>query len=710
MLRGILAGTLIVPALLFVAASWFDYHAAFANARRDLTHTSEVAREQAAKIFESQSQVGDRINDLVRTLTPAMVVQSQRSLHEAFAVIVARLAQVQGVLLTDMAGHPLVNSSSYPVADRNVQDYDYFRAVTGGFSGTYVSRTQVGAVNGLQFFGLAQPWTAPDGTLKGVIDVAVSPAFFSDFYQVLVNEGGEGAGGKVVALIRDDGEFLARFPPLPKPHPALRRSEMFFAAIRRNPDSGIYTARSVVDDGQPERLFAYHKVQGYPVYVAAGRRIDKILAAWYRTVASHLVFGLPATLTLFLVTWTALVQARRQEEALSYAQAEMGRRERAEAALLRAQRLEAVGQMTGGVAHDFNNLLTVILGSAETLARRADDPARVRRLAGQITLAAKHGGKVTQQLLTFSRRQFVHPETVDINQLLRDFRQVLDRAASKAVQIEFTLQHRLGPVRLDPGHFEAAVLNLVGNGRDAMPNGGRISVATSEVTLADHPDLAGGAYIRVAVSDTGVGMDPQTAAKAFEPFFTTKEIGKGTGLGLSQVYGFAKQAGGDVRIVSTPGVGTTVELLLPRGVGELPQPAADAEAPGEAAAPRAQDGEVVLVVEDNPEVMRTVVDALENLGYRAITAASAQAALERLRLRERLDIMFIDMVLPGGVSGLQLVAQARQLQRGIRILLTSGYTVALDRDLAGDIPVLLKPYDQARLARELRAALDAQIG
>lgn len=362
--------------------------------------------------------------------------------------------------------------------------------------------------------------------------------------------------------------------------------------------------------------------------------------------------------------------------------------------------------MTGGVAHDFNNLLTVILGSAELLDKRAEQPARVRRLAQQILLAAQHGGKVTQQLLTFSRRQLVHPEIVDLNELLRAFTELLERTASEAVTLDLALAEGLHPVLLDPGHFEAAMLNLVGNARDAITNGGTIRIATGNVRLARHEaaDLAPGDYLRVAVTDTGSGMAPQTAAKAFEPFFTTKEIGKGTGLGLSQVYGFAKQAGGEVRIHTALGAGTTVEIWLPRA-----RPP-DATPPVEAAAPAAEapaHGKTILVVEDEPHVRDVLVEALHEMGYLTDIAGTAPAALARLRDGGRVDLLFSDVVMPGGMTGLELSAAARQLRPGLHVLLTSGYAASTGMDGAADVPLLAKPYDREALARSVQAALQA---
>ncbi len=567
LLKLLLAASVLIPVALFMIAAWVNYDAAIAGAERELLRSSEVAGEQAAKIFDSQRQIAERVNDLVRDLDDATIQRSERSLHEAFIAMIARMPEVQSVLLASRDGHPLVSAGTYPVPrEVLLTSRDYFRAVMDGRGGTHVSALQVGDINRQRFFGLSQGWNGVDGALKGVIDVAVSPAFFEEFYAVLIGEGQDGVEGKVITLLRDDGQILVRYPPSSGPLPQASKTDPFFTAVRTNPDEGTYNSRSIVDSGRPKRIFAYRRVLGYPLYVVAGRSRASIMAGWRRTIAGHLIFGVPVTLALVAVAWTALVRSQREMQALDRAHQEIARRERAEAALLKSQRLEAVGQMTGGVAHDFNNLLTVILGSAELLGRRADDPGRVRRIAQQIILAAQHGGKVTQQLLTFSRRQLMHPEILDLNKLLRDFRPLLERAASEAVRIELALAPDAWRVRLDPGHFEAAILNLVGNARDAMPDGGAVWITTRNVRLApdDIQDLPAGDYVQVAVADEGSGMDPQTAAKAFEPFFTTKEIGKGTGLGLSQVYGFAKQAGGDVRIRTGIGAGTAVELMLPQ--------------------------------------------------------------------------------------------------------------------------------------------------
>ncbi len=699
LLKVLLAGCLLLPLTLFAIASWLNYRSAFADAYRGLERGADVAREHAAKIVAEQSQVADRTADLLRGLDAAGVRQSEKSLHDALAAMAIRLPLVQGVLVVGADGHPLVSAGIYPVPGTvDVSDRDYFKAVVQRSDPLFLSMAQVGSVNQTAFIGLAMPWTGPGGKILGVIDVSVSPSSFEDFYAALAGQGER--DGSVVTLVREDGLLLVRYPPLPagivyRAQP----SSIFMRSIAANPETGTYIGPSKIDDTQ--RLFAYRKVQDLPLYVVAGRNRGAILAGWLETVAGHLIFGVPATLAVVAISWTALVRTGREERALAQARHEIERRERAEEALLRSQRLEAVGQMTGGVAHDFNNLLTIILGSAEMLERRPEDVARVRRVSGQIMLAAKRGGEITQQLLAFSRRQFVNPQTMNLNACLLEFKPLLERASNESIRVEYDLQPDLYTAQLDPGHFEAAILNLVGNARHAMPAGGCIVISTRNIILGEdtgQPDMAPGHYVLVGVTDNGTGMDAATAAKAFEPFFTTKGIGEGTGLGLSQVYGFAKQAGGDARISTSLGEGTTVELLLPRAVAE-PEPTQN-DTP---LASRAKAGEVVLVVEDEPAVLATTVEILHDLGYGTIVAETAQAALERLQDAGRVDVLFSDITMPGGMDGLQLSTAARRLCPGLRVLLTSGY--APEQSRLSDVKLLTKPYDRTQLAKELSAVL-----
>jgi two-component system NtrC family sensor kinase len=706
LLRVLLVASLVVPIMLFCVISWLSYRAGVEEAEHDLSRASEVAREHAEKIFDSENQLAERVNDLTRDIDAGAIQEDEGSWHDTLNGMIARLPHVASILIASKDGKLLASADAFPVPlNVNLHGRDYFDAVIGDAKGPIISNLQDIEEYQKSFFGLARPWTAADGTLKGVIFVAVSPAFFLDIYAALIGEGVGGIKGKIVALIRDNGRILLRYPPFKDPQPSGAAPLAFLSAIHASPDGGIYKSRSIIDPDSPQRLFAFRHVRGYPLYVVAGRSWDAILAEWLWMTAARLLLSVPFTLVLFGVTWTALVRTRREEQALVRANLEMQRREAAEGALLRGQRLEAVGQMTGGVAHDFNNLLTVIAGNAALIDKQAADASTTRRLAGNIQLAAMRGAEITQQLLAFAGRQTIRPETIDLNQRLLEFKPLLDRAALEAIQIRLDLDAALWPARVDRGQFESAILNLVGNARDAMPNGGVITITTRNADRAspDPGNTSPVPAVQVVVSDTGTGMDQETAAKAFEPFFTTKGVGKGTGLGLSQVYGFARQAGGNARIASVPGQGTTIEITLPAAteVGL-------AETTGLVGTSAAKDhnGVVVLVVEDEPNVLEMAVESVQQLGYTAMAAPNPQQALQHLKLAARVDVLFTDVVMPGGMNGLQLSTEARRLWPAIKVLLTSGYIGLSGVDLPDDIPLLPKPYNRDQLSARLDAVLE----
>lgn len=386
-------------------------------------------------------------------------------------------------------------------------------------------------------------------------------------------------------------------------------------------------------------------------------------------------------------------------------------RHETEARLREAERMEAVGQLTGGVAHDFNNLLTVIMGSLDLMVRWCEDPKKVRRISKVAMTAAQRGAGVTSQLLSFSRRQVVAPETVSPNHLLRAFLPLLQRAAQDRVSIILDLDPDLGQTHIDRRQFEAALLNVIVNARDAMPDGGRVTICSRviDVTTGDTgdtelADLTPGPYLSIGISDEGVGMSVETARRAFEPFFTTKDVGKGTGLGLSQVYGFARQANGTVRIRSEPGHGATVEIILPAAAADVPH--APLPAPSQPNASLTGEG-VVLIVEDNAEILAMITESLRNLGFMTMAAADSVLALEYLRGPERIDALFTDLILPGKMSGLQLATEARRLRPSLRLLLASGSSMAHLAEAAmaiGGAELIEKPYRVADIASALRLA------
>ena len=392
---------------------------------------------------------------------------------------------------------------------------------------------------------------------------------------------------------------------------------------------------------------------------------------------------------------------------------EVSQRRKAEDALWHAQKLEAVGQLTGGIAHDFNNLLAVVVGTLELVrgALETDQEiprAKLLRLLGAAETASERGRKLTQQLLAFARRSTLRSETATLGDLFTASEPLLRRALGETVTLDLVFPPDLWPCHLDPVQFEAAILNLLVNARDAMPNGGVLRISASNVQReADDPllpdALPPGAYVCITVTDCGVGMAPDVLQHVFEPFFTTKEVGKGTGLGLSQVYGFVKQSGGDIAVESTPGVGTTVRLFFPRA--ELA--GIEAVHPGSCGQPAPTGSETVLVVEDDEHVREMAVATLSELGYRVLTAANGPEALNLLRDGPKIDLLFSDVVMPGGIDGYELVGRARRIHRDLKALVTSGYTnrPPLDREPLR-IPLLPKPYRRTELADSIRAVLE----
>jgi signal transduction histidine kinase len=532
-----------------------------------------------------------------------------------------------------------------------------------------------------------------------LIFVSLRVADFAEYYRSVVD-----LSDFSVTVVRADGAVLARSPGESLIGKVLSATSGFRQAIDKTPNAGTYDASEL--DGVP-RIFAYRKVDVYPVYIVVGLRKMAVLEQWARLMARHLMWGIPATLCLVLLASIAQRRSIVADRALAAAQIEASRREVAEASLRQVQKMEAVGQLTGGVAHDFNNLLTAIGGNLDLVLRHSEDSARVRRLASAALKATYRGGRITQQLLMFSRQQMLHPETLNLNRVLVEFEGLMGNAVSENIELKLQLDAALDPSRIDRAQFEAALLNLVVNARDALPSGGRITIETCNVSLdqayADQNlEVVPGPYVMLAVSDNGIGIDPATLHHVFEPFFTTKDVGRGSGLGLSQVYGFAEQSGGHVKIYSELEVGTTVKLYLPKA-GE--QTSAAPERQSLLPLRVANGEETILVVEDEADVLNMAVESLTDLGYRVLVAHDGREALAIIGGPEQIDILFSDVVMPGGINGAQLAIEARRLRPEIKVLLTSGYTAAAlgkEHGLPPEVPVLSKPYRREELSAQLR--------
>jgi signal transduction histidine kinase len=411
----------------------------------------------------------------------------------------------------------------------------------------------------------------------------------------------------------------------------------------------------------------------------------------------------------------AVVAERTQELTDAYLRLEVesAERRKAEEVLWHTQKLDAVGQLTGGIAHDFNNLLAVIVASLEmihtALGSQQEVPrTKILRLLKTAEAATDRGAKLTRQLLAFARRSTLRPEVVTLDEAIVACEPFLRRALGEAITFRMTFEPGLWPCRIDPVQFEAALLNLIVNARDAMPDGGDLEIATGNLpadAAASHraAGLSPGDHVCLRITDTGAGMDPDVATRAFEPFFTTKEVGKGTGLGLSQVYGFVKQSEGHVTIDTRPGHGTSFLLYLPRCEDTAIAPETYAALPETAPTGK----ETVLVVEDNADVRQLATATISSLGYRVLEAPNGPAALDILQQEATIDLLFSDVVLPSGMNGFELVSRARAMRSGLRALMTSGYAnIHRSGSDRPDVPLLLKPYRRDELAQRIRLALD----
>jgi signal transduction histidine kinase len=434
--------------------------------------------------------------------------------------------------------------------------------------------------------------------------------------------------------------------------------------------------------------------------VSDGMQTDAVVGDWLRTMSAHLYFGVPATVILLALVFLTMRRTREFYD-------EGERRERAEQALRQSQKMEAVGQLTGGVAHDFNNLLTIIIGNIG-IAKRGVVEARAERALDNALVGAERAAQLTQRLLAFSRLQPLNPRAVDTNRLILGMSDLLTRSLGERIELETISGAGLWKVEVDGSELEATMLNLALNARDAMPDGGKLTIETSNAYLDDeycrqHSGIEPGQYVLISVTDNGVGMDRNTADRAFEPFFTTKEAGKGTGLGLSQVYGFMKQSGGHVKIYSERGQGTTVKLYLPRYDGEETA----ASAPEEGGAARGR-GETILVVEDDDGVRQYASEILRDLNYQVIEARDSATALRLLEADKPFDLLLTDVVLPGK-NGRELADEVLRRRPGVKVIFMTGYSrnaIVHQGRLDPGTELISKPLIEGTVARKIRQVLD----
>jgi two-component system, NtrC family, sensor kinase len=690
LLQLIMIASIVFPVALLAFASWLSYDHEFSVADERIDRSLDILHEHTLKVFQTVERAIAETDEVMRGMSDDDIRRQQSVLHDRMKRIVDAMPQLRSIFLADRNGRLLVSTRFAATPDdADVSDRDFFRVHVVGYAGTYVSEVMATRLSDSRsyYFALSRRRPSADGSFTGVVVVALVPEYFEEFYAQLGR-----SSGSVYALVRADGKFLARYPQVRDRLRGLVPGSGLHTAMAQGWERTIYTIPQSQIDGA-ERRVGYRKLEGFPVYVVAGFDSSAIRAGWLSTMAGHLIFGLPATVLLLTIIGVALKRTRRLHD-------EAERRETAEIALRGAQRLEAIGKLTGGVAHDFNNLLMIVDGSAQRLRRDLTDEKHLR-LIDMITNAATRGESLTRQLLTFSRRQMLDPAVIDLTQRIPELKEMLNRSLRGDITTQVAVPKEPCAVKVDPSELELALLNLAVNARDAMPNGGALSITVKPVVLRGQAveDALKGEFVAIRVADTGSGIAPEILPHVFEPFFTTKDVGKGTGLGLSQVYGFARQSGGTATVTSSVGRGTVITLYLPRS-RDLPAPALGQTEPD--AAPKRTG--TVLVVEDNAEVAEVASAYLQQLGYLVKQVADAHEALELLGNDRRIDVVFADILMPGGMTGLELGHAVRQLYPGLPVLLATGYSDSVGEALAQGFVVLEKPFDLAALDQGLRDA------
>ena len=702
LLQVLAAAALLFPLLLFSFASWLSYRAIQSLANERIERSLDVMQEQALKVFQSVNLALDTIDDLLAHRSESEIQADEGRLHEQLRRIVGTLPEVQSIWIFGPTGHPEVMTRAYPaLTSGDYSENDYFRVPRDGPPGVYIGGIHQSVSGGQPYFTFNQARYGADGKFAGVIELSLLPSDFSNFYSRLAT-----SAGLQFALIRADGTMLARFPPPPQGAAHLDEVRLdersgFHRAVAANPAGGFYTIKSEIDN--IERRFGVRRIPGFPVYLSAGIETAQIRNEWMGGMAVHLIFGIPATLFLFGTIIVVLQRTKRLY-------AEQDRREAAEAAMRQAQKMESIGQLTGGIAHDFNNMLAVIGSSLALMRRRiAKGDFGIERFMDAADKATERAATLTHRLLAFARQQPLNPEPINANRMIADMSDLLRSTLGEHIRIETVSAAGLWMTNADANQLESVVLNIAINARDAMPNGGKLTIETANAFLDDayakqYSDIQPGQYVMIAITDTGEGMKPEVATRVFDPFFTTKPSGKGTGLGLSQVYGFVRQSRGHIKIYSEIGSGTTVKIYLPRLVGDAKAQQRQRLQPTQ----MGNSGEVILLVEDDPLTRQLSTESLVELGYTVIDCESAVAALSILDGRPDIKLLFTDVVMPD-INGKALADEALRRRPDLKVLFTTGYTqnaVVHGGVLDAGINILSKPFTLEQLAAKVRMVLD----
>lgn len=695
-------GVALAAPLLFLAVlAWSSYDTAMHKARQQAEAAAQLAAEHSSRMVQANAIVTRQVLSRLAQLAPEDIASQQPQLHRELLHLAEGLPHINSIWILGADGYALATSLTPQAPRFNYTDREYFQFHQSQRDRIYVTRLLRTRSTQELFFDVSARWEGPNDEFRGVINVTLRPEYVNEFYRNI----SQANPALSIALLRTDGYLIARWPKPPEVGDRLPDGHALLAALGREDRNGWLARRA--GEAAPSNPTFVRNLMQWPLAVAVTVDRERVLQEWWRELVPLSIATVIAALLLLAALAFALRRTQRELAALDRLAEESAQRSKAEEQLRQAQKLEALGLLTGRVAHDFNNLLAVMQNNLHLLSRTQPQLADSAPLAG-MQRAVKSGEQLTRKLLTFARRQALRPEVLDLEQALPHAADMVRMSVGGDVDAPVTVSIAVAPgtppIEVDRSEFELAMLNLAVNARAAGAK--RIDIRAEPATETVLPGASTAPpvprRVQVTFTDDGAGMDDATRARAFEPFFTTRPAGEGTGLGLSQVYGMCVQAGGSISLESRVGRGTTVRMRLPAAAVD-----AVAAAASEPAAPELRAR--VLVVEDDVEVARATVSVLESLGARVTLVDSAAAALARLDPPADFDVVLSDIVMPGAMNGIALARTLQALHPALPVLLMTGHTPDLEEARRVAAGVLPKPFTPTALAGALRNAIEDKM-
>ncbi|WP_248324061.1 MULTISPECIES: hybrid sensor histidine kinase/response regulator [unclassified Caballeronia] len=676
----------LAPAVFLALYGSVDWHDRLAAAQDATQRSTYIAEEHAQKIFDIDTALADRVLDDFEG--DGVAVSAGRALYDRLERLVHGYAQVDALSVFYADGSLTETSLRYPAPRINIADRADFRDAKARPAELYISGPTVGRVTGNATFNVMKGHVDTDGKFGGLVSIAMSPIYFENFYRRVVD-----ADPITIGMVRGDGAVLAWYPFESDRPKRISTTTPFFALLTSGREAGLVTMKSSVD--REEKILAFRKVGNYNAYVTAGIPIRVIRSAWLARFSVVAIATTVPCLALFILILFSLRRLNHEARLWLHAEEETSKRTAVEATAKENQRVEAVGNMVALVAHDFNNLLMAILGFTQAASRQTSQQ-RKQSLEGILTVVQR-GQNLTRRLLSVSKKQPLRPQSISLVEWSKQMG-LLPSAVGEGVVIETSATDGLWDIRVDLAEFELALLNVAINGRDAMNGRGRLTIAFSNFeAVPGNRDLAPGEYVRIEITDTGVGIDRETAKHAFEPFFSTKPPGQGTGLGLSQVRSFCELAGGHCSIATAAPSGTVVTLFIPRGTISSVDPIALSAFQ----APITKPGAVrMLLVEDDELVAEAQAAMFSAFGYDVTRCPSADDAHVRLQPPHAFHVVISDVQMPGNMTGIELAEYLHDTQPDLPLLMVTGFVDQAERLRRLGVTAFLKPLTDVNAVDE----------